>query len=66
MEADVGHAQFGHLQFEGTVCSLGCDAVSGLICEYQTGLFVEILVVFSVGILFCLLFFSEVPPQREQ
>ena len=41
VEADVGHAQFCHHQFEGPVSCLGCDAVSGLICKYQTRFFMR-------------------------
>ena len=35
MEADFGHVQFCHHQFECSVSCLGRDPASGLICEYQ-------------------------------
>ena len=49
MEADQGHPQFCHNQLECPVSCLGSDPVSGLIREYQTGFFVEILVILSVS-----------------
>ena len=59
VESDFGHAQFGHHQFECPVCCLGCDTAAGVVREYQTRFFVKILIVFSVGILFCFLFFQK-------
>ena len=59
MEASLGHTQFCYYQFERPVSCLGCDPVTGLIREYQTGFFVEILVICSVGILFRFLLFQK-------
>ena len=45
MKSGFGHTQFGHHQLECPASCLGSDPVSGLVREYQTGLFVEILIV---------------------